>query len=492
MISKRALIQRLSEGSVGFTSSLVEQALYSDTLRGLVMTELEKYALTQVKALADPRRPARVQQDKVDMARALLKSASRALERKQISRKVLHRLLRTLLANVVLVQDERAKTAGQRFAERHKGQMPPATMVISPTKTCNLRCIGCYASAGPGGERLEWNVFDRIITEAKALWGLRFFTISGGEPLAYRSQGKDLLDAVAKHSDCFFMMYTNGTLIDREMAERMAEVGNLTPAISVEGFEARTDARRGAGVFQRILKAMANLRQAGVPFGISLTATRHNAEEILSDGFIDFFFNEQQAIYGWLFQYMPIGLGYTLDLLVTPEQRLWMWRRTWQIIRERQIMLADFWNCGTVSDGCIAAGRTGGYLYIDWNGKVMPCVFVPYAAANIHDIYRNGGTLDEIYHLPYFRAIRQWQWDYALGKEQPEECGNWLVPCSLRDHYGMGRRLIDEHHPEPEDEAAAEALRDGNYYEGMMAYDEDLYKLFDPIWEQEYLKSSTG
>jgi len=58
----------------------------------------------------------------------------------------------------------------------------------------------------------------------------------------------------------FFLMYTNGTLIDAETAERLAEMGNLMPAIAVDGFEKRTDERRGRGVFQRILKAMAALR----------------------------------------------------------------------------------------------------------------------------------------------------------------------------------------------------------------------------------------
>ena len=483
---KQTLAERLAEGSITLTSTLVEQALRSDTLRGIAMNELEKRLVAQTRAMASTR-PEQVVQDQLDMQRALMMSINRALERRQIAPSVIHHLLRTLLTNWILHPREQKEIA-QRFAQRHGGLEPPVTMVISPTKACNLHCIGCYARSGiEAAEQLTWDVFDRIITEAKTLWGLRFFTISGGEPLAYRSQGKTLLDAAAKHDDCFFMMYTNSTLIDEPMARRMAEVGNLTPAISVEGFEERTDARRGQGVFQRILAAMANLRQAGVPFGISLTATRHNAEEILSDEFVDFFFEEQQVTYGWLFQYMPIGRGYTLDLLVTPEQRLRMWRRTWQIIRERKIMLADFWNCGTVSNGCIAAGRTGGYLYIDWNGKMMPCVFVPYAAANIHEIYRNGGTLDDIYNAPYFQAIRRWQWDYGYGKERPEEHGNWLIPCSIRDHYGMGRGLIEKYHPEPEDQAAADALLDGNYYEGMMAYDEDLHAVFDPIWEGEYL-----
>ena len=489
MINVRNWARQLSEGSAEITLNALEQALLSDTWRGLVVKEITEHILLRKETFVDLRRPAQVQLDKQDIMRALLSSFRRALERKQISRGVLRALLRTAFANYLNeMQDQESKNAALEFARKHQGQRSPSLLVISPTRTCNLRCTGCYASAGPSGERLDWEVFDRIVTEAKKQWGLRFFVISGGEPFTYRSHGKGLLDMVKAHRDCFFMSYTNGTLIDERMAERLAETGNLTPAISVEGFEERTDGRRGSGVFKRILAAMGHLRRAGVPFGISLTATRDNAEEILSDRFIDFFFEEQQAVYGWLFQYMPIGRAYTMDLLITPEQRLRMWRRTWQIIRERQIMLADFWNCGTVSEGCIAAGAPGGYLYIDWSGKVMPCVFVPYAAGNIHDIYRQGGTLDDVYELPYFQAIRRWQFDYGLGKQRPEEHSNWLLPCSLRDHYGMGRELIDTYHPEPEDEAAAEALRDDAYHEAFLQYDRELEELFDPIWREEYLQ----
>jgi MoaA/NifB/PqqE/SkfB family radical SAM enzyme len=467
----------------------MEQGLLSDRWRGLVINQLDKLIVAQIHAATDPGRPAQVLQDKVDMARALLASFARALDRRQVSQKVLRGILRTALAGYVTeLQDDSSKAAVKRFAEKHQGQRVPGLMVISPTKTCNLRCHGCYANSGPSSERLEWDVFDRIVSEAKSLWGMRFFVISGGEPFAYRSAGKDLLDFFTRHNDSFFLVYTNGTLIDDKVADRMAEAANVTPAISVEGFEARTDRRRGPGVFRRVLQAMASLRKAGVIYGISLTATRDNAEELLSDEFIDLFFNEHQAVYGWLFQYMPIGRSYTLDLLVTPEQRRWMWQRAWQIIRERKILLADFWNCGTASEGCIAAGAPGGYLYIDWNGKVMPCVFVPYSAANIHEIYGRGGTLDDVYDLPYFRAIRHWQSEYGLGKKRPEEHGNWLLPCSLRDHYDVGRELINRYHPEPEDDAAGEALRDEDYCKRMLLYDRDLRKVFDPIWEEQYGK----
>jgi MoaA/NifB/PqqE/SkfB family radical SAM enzyme len=487
MLTKEALLKRLSDGTLTFTSTVVEQALQSDTLRPLVMRELEKRLVAEVRAKADPKRPPQVLEDKVDMVRALIHSVDRALERRLISGSVLRRLLASFLGSAVLLQDDKAKRARQAFMQRHNGRKPPTTMVISPTKACNLNCIGCYANSGPEVEQLDWDVFDRIITEAKELWGMRFITISGGEPFVYRSQGKDLLDAMAKHEDCFFQVYTNGTLIDEAMAERFARLGNIFPAISVEGLRERTDQRRGQGVFDEILKAMANLRRVGVPFGISITATRLNADEILSEEFLDFFFAQQGALMGWIFQYMPIGRSFTLELMVTPEQRLRLWRRTWQVVRERKIMIADFWNCGTTSDGCIAAGRSSGYFYIDWNGKIMPCVFVPYAAGNIHEIYRRGGTLEDIYNLPYLKAIRDWQDEYGFASGTPQDTGNWLIPCSLRDHYENGRRLIDTYRPEPEDEAAQEALRDPSYLQGMLAYDEALAQLFDPIWQAEYL-----
>jgi MoaA/NifB/PqqE/SkfB family radical SAM enzyme len=487
-------IQQLMAVGTESRLALIEKAFWNNTLRPVAMRQIEKHILTNSEAFSDTRRPQRVIQDRADMVRAMLGSAERALARHQITRTMLRNGIRALMgSNVKDLLDDELKNTMARFAEQHGGVRPPWSVVISPSKACNLHCVGCYASATEeAAEHLEWDLFDRIITDAKKQWGIRFFTISGGEPFAYRSQGKGLLDAAAKHSDSFFMVYTNGTLINKQVAARIAKLGNITPAISIEGMEAATDQRRGPGTFKRILEAMENMRQARVPFGVSLTATRLNAEELLSDEFMDFLFEEQKAIYGWMFQYMPIGEGYTLDLLPTPEQRVWMWRRVWDIIRERRILLADFWNCGTVSEGCIAAGVFGGYLYIDWNGKIMPCVFVPYAAANIRQLYAEGKTLGDVYDTPYFKGIRDWQWEYGLGKTKPEETGNWLMPCSFRDNYGMARDLICRTKPEPEDAAAARALHDEHYHQGMLAYNAALRKLFDPIWQAEYIDGKAG
>ena len=46
-----------------------------------------------------------------------------------------------------------------------------------------------------------------------------------------------------EHDDRFCQIYTNGTLIDEKVADRILEIGNAMPAISVEGYRDETDAR---------------------------------------------------------------------------------------------------------------------------------------------------------------------------------------------------------------------------------------------------------
>ena len=482
-------MNRLQRGALSATTSMLVRAgprlMRVKPVRRTITGMFEDWLSNELKnERATGRYPAGVNDDRAMMTMALLHTVERAFCERYLAPNVLRRVSENLVLSAMVNRGDRV--AAESFRDQY-GTHPPAFLVVAPGKTCNLRCTGCYADAGPTAERLDWPNFDRIITELKELWGARFCVITGGEPFAYRSQGKGVLDIAEKHRDMFFMAYSNGTLVDERVADRLAQVGNFTPAFSVEGWRERTDERRGPGVFDKVLGAMARLRRLGVPYGVSLTATRHNAEEILSDEFLDFFFEEQAAIYGWLFHYMPIGRSYTIDLMPTPEQRLWMWRRSWEIVRERQIFLADFWNHGTVTDGCISSGRNsgGGYMYIDWNGSVTPCVFVPYSPVNINDVYAKGGTLNDAWAEGFFAGIRSWQEDYAIGNGRP---GNWMAPCVIRDHHADFRRLVMEHEPEPADDNATEALLDPDYAQGMIDYDEAYQSLADEIWEEHYLR----
>ena len=436
-------------------------------------------------ALTQGFRPPGVDWDRYELGMSLLHSIVRVLEEDRVSPATRKALFRIIVRNNLFLQG--SWEAKEGFKARN-GCYPPDIMLMSPGKGCNLKCTGCYADSGATREKLHWDTLTRLIGEAHDLLGNRLFAFSGGEPLSYHSEGKGVLDIAERYPDSLFIMYTNATLIDDDMAKRMGELGNITPAISVEGLRGPTEERRGKGVFDRILAAMERLRREKVLFGMSLTATRLNSDDLLSDRAVEFYFDRHGASYAWIFHYMPIGRSITLDLMPTPEQRARLWKRSWELIRNRRLFIADFWNMATVTDGCISAGREGGYWTVDWNGAVMPCVFFPYAAANINEAYANGETIEDIWARPFFAGIREWQKGKGFHGPDKGDDSNWLMPCPMRDCHADGRRLLLEHEPEPQDENAREALNDPDYAAGLMAYDSALEKLTRPTWEEEYVR----
>jgi len=314
--------------------------------------------------------------------------------------------------------------------------------------------------------------------------GSKFIVISGGEPFMYRSNGKTLFNIFEKYNDVFFLIYTNGTLITPDVADRLAKLGNVTPAVSVEGFEEDTDNRRGKGVHEKILASFENLRKTGVPFGISVTATSKNVNVLLSEKFYDYYFDELGASYMWQFQIMPIGrIKETFDRVVNPTDRVKLYRMWEKLLSEKKYPVADFWNSGVLSGGCIAYGRWNGYLYIDWNGNIMPCVFVPYYVDNIIDLYKKEKTLGDAILTDFMKNGQKWQHEYLKCHK------NGLMPCSIRDHYDNFRKNILTESAIGENIEAEEILHSSEYFEFMKKYDKELKLLTDKIWKNECLKN---
>ncbi len=432
--------------------------------------------------LADKNYPLQVQKDKYYMAKSIMLAINSAFENAKNAPQVRKALVNSLVGDIFFRKNKDIENFQKKFNRR-----PPLFLTIAPGKFCNLKCTGCYAScSSSNSEKLSWETLTKIIQEKTKLWGSYFTTITGGEPFLYKDEGKTIIDLAKKFNNNYFLVYTNGTLINKEMAKKLAEVGNITPAISVEGFEKETDERRGKGTHKKILEAMKNLKEVGVPFGISITATKNNSDLVVSDEMVDYYFKKYGASYGWIFQLMPIGRVDSLDLMVTPKQRVRMFKKTKKIVKDYKIFIADFWNSGCVSNGCISAGKSGGgYLYIDWNGNVTSCVFNPYSPINIKDVYKKGGTLNDVLDVPFFKSIRQWQKDYALDKK-PNEMGNWIIPCAIKDHYKMMKKLLNKYHPNPIDEPAKIALKDIEYQKGLEKYGEGVAIETDPIWEKDY------
>jgi len=433
--------------------------------------------------------PKNVQIKKYEFLIAMLESTKRNYDKGFISKKIINRIIETLV-KYSFVQRDIYKEKRDNFKKKY-GIEPPSFIVFSPTQKCNLHCIGCYASSTINAPTLDYGIVDKIVDEVYNEWGNRFMTISGGEPFMYRDSGKTLFDIWEKYNEMFFLVYTNGTLINKENAKKLAELGNITPAISVEGFEKETDERRGRGIFKKILKATENLKKAGVPFGVSVTVTAKNIDVLLNDKFYDFIFQKLGASYMWMFQLMPIGQARDIKKMgINPEQRVKLYRKWEYLLEKKKYCIADFWNSGVLSNGCIAYGRKGGYLYIDWNGNITPCVFVPFYEDNIKDLYANGKKLADALLSKLFVNGRKWQNKYGLSHTKKPD--NWLMPCSIRDHWSNFRKNILSKEAKPEDFSAKEILKSKDYDKTLTEFDKELNKKTRPLWENEYLKEKNS
>ena len=324
-----------------------------------------------------------------------------------------------LFDNVVLYAGILGKKQRTAISEA-EGCNVPWAVLVDPTSACNLSCVGCWAAQYGQRFSLEYEILDRIVSQGKEL-GTFVYLFTGGEPLLRKD---DILRLCSSHEDCVFSAFTNGTLLDGDFADAMLEVGNFVPAFSIEGFEEETDMRRGRGTYKAVLRAMDILREKRLPFGFSACYHRKNTAVIGSERFFDDMI-ARGCFFGWLFTYMPVGKDAVPELMVTAEQREFMYRKVREFRRTKPLFTLDFWNDGDYVEGCIAGGRC--YLHINAAGDVEPCAFIHYASSNIRD-----NTLLEALKSPLFMEYR---------KNQPFN-RNYFLPCPLLDNPGRLTAMV--------------------------------------------------
>ncbi|MBC8586797.1 radical SAM protein [Paratissierella segnis] len=328
---------------------------------------------------------------------------------------------KTMFENFVVNTTILGAARKKKIKEQYNCSVPWA-ILMDPTSACNLHCIGCWAAEYGNKLNMDIDTLDNIIEQGKEM-GTYMYIYSGGEPMVRK---KDIIKLCEKHDDCVFLAFTNGTLIDEDFAKEMLRVKNFVPAISVEGFEDETDFRRGDGTYSQVLRAMDILKSNKLPFGISCCTTSQNTEVIGSEAYIDDMI-EKGAKFAWFFTYMPIGKDAVPDLMVSAEQRKFMYHQVREFRKTKPIFTIDFWNDGEYIDGCIAGGRC--YLHINANGDIEPCAFIHYSDSNIHD-----KTLLEAYTSPLFMQYHD---------NQPFN-DNHLRPCPLLDNPGRLSDMVDK------------------------------------------------
>lgn len=173
---------------------------------------------------------------------------------------------------------------------RESGQLPSHLLQFSKdkkpvvvwnmTQRCNLKCVHCYAHA------LDEKGVDDINTEkAKALiddlaaYGSPVMLFSGGEPLVRADLPELAKYAVSKGMRA--VISTNGTLITREKAKELKEVGLSYVGVSLDGGEEVHDHFRGvSGSYKKALKGIEHCQEEGLKVGLRFTINKRNQQEL--------------------------------------------------------------------------------------------------------------------------------------------------------------------------------------------------------------------
>ena len=289
--------------------------------------------------------------------------------------------------------------SGKRRKAENAGEHIPPFLIASITSQCNLHCAGCYSrcnhatvDAAPVCQLTagEWL---RIFEEADDL-GISFILLAGGEPMIRR----DIIEAAGKHPNILFPVFTNGTYMDEAYFKLFDKCRNLVPIMSIEGEKEMTDARRGQGVYDRLIGNMDALQQRGLIFGASVTVTTQNIREVSSDAFLKKL--SDRGCKAVIFvEFVPVTDD-SRELAPGDGERETLSREIDRLREEHpEMVYISFPGDEKSSGGCVAAGR--GFFHINSHGGAEPCPFSPYSDVNVRDT-----SLKEALQSPLFQALQ--------------------------------------------------------------------------------------
>ena len=289
--------------------------------------------------------------------------------------------------------------AGRRAEATERGEHVPPFLIASITSKCNLHCAGCYSRCNQATvdmtpvAQLSAGEWRRVFSEAEAL-GVSFILLAGGEPMLRR----DVVEAAGECRSILFPIFTNGTYIDGDYFALFDRCRNLLPILSIEGGREATDARRGEGIYDRLIANMDAFRKKGLIFGASVTVTTANLREVSSDAFIGNLSGRGCKVVIFV-EFVPVSED-SKELAPGDPEREYLADEIDRLrLRYPETVFISFPGDEKRSRGCLAAGR--GFFHINSHGGAEPCPFSPYSDVNIR-----GRSLKEAMASPLFTALR--------------------------------------------------------------------------------------
>ncbi len=321
------------------------------------------------------------------------------------------------------------KSIAEYGITRPQKLVAPFLVVWDYTTMCNLRCKHCYSNAGkPARDELTIEEKKKVVDELHDA-GVVALAFSGGEP----TMCKGFLEMVryANKKDLYVSVATNGTLITREFARKMKEVGVEYVEISLDHTDPEIhDEFRGVkGAWKRTVEGIKNCVEAGLVTCIATTVTKYNyddipnmielAQKLKVHRFIAFNFvptrrgreiidaditpKEMERLLNFLYDKLEEDNGLEVFSTCPAYARISLERvekgEGYNItpthfagvhLKGKAIALAEF------IGGC-GAGRN--YCAIEHNGDMQPCVFIPIRIGNVlkdgfENLWRNSEILE--------------------------------------------------------------------------------------------------
>jgi radical SAM protein with 4Fe4S-binding SPASM domain len=280
----------------------------------------------------------------------------------------------------------------------------PLLAVWNFTQACNLKCRHCYQDAQrPLADELglseQLAVLDHL-REQDVPW----VAFAGGEPL----MGRNFWPVVRHAGRLGFhiSVATNGTLLTRDVAERLADAGVRYVEVSVDSASAamHDEFRGGRGYWERAVRGLdAAVATGRLRVSLAATITRLNLHELPQ--IIDFAVAHGAHTF-YAFNFIPTGRAAdAAEIDLTPQMREEMLELLQAELHAQRIAIMTscpqmgratmqhpdrgvlntghygFGNARLVKHlvpyvgGC-GAGRC--YIAIQPNGLVTPCVFMPH------------------------------------------------------------------------------------------------------------------
>jgi len=321
----------------------------------------------------------------------------------------------------------RAVAAYKRRVKR--GEMFPPFLFLALTNACNLRCHGCWIRNEGKPDQIEPNDVHAMI-EAGKRQKSHFYTLLGGEPMLYPA----LWEIIEQHPECYFQVITNGMFFEEENVRRMREAGNVTPLVSIDGWQSENDDRRGRGVFAAAMGSLACLKRQKLLFGIATTVTGRNMDEVLSDDYVRYFI-ARGAMYLWYYVFRPVGPDPSPHYCVDREQMLEVRRRLLQLRRKHPIILIDtYWNAA--GEAVCPAALGLGY-HVGPRGSIEPCPPLSFACQSIRD--NEGDLFRTINESEFLRGFQRFVAERTRGcviLEHPQELVEYIRRMGAADYSG--------------------------------------------------------